>query len=74
MHDRVVDGESPCEKRLGLEFDGPAIPIGASVEDIPITAKDRAKIQYFEQSPGRRVSQSLHHERCVDRRLDARGF
>ena len=47
LQDRMADGQTPFEKRLGKTFDGPVIPFGASVEYLPITTKDKSKIHPF---------------------------
>ena len=39
IHDLVSDGKTPYEKRFGMPFNGPVIPIGAMVEDHTISVK-----------------------------------
>ena len=43
----MADGKTACEKRSGQKFDGPSIPLGALVEYIPITARDKSRVHQF---------------------------
>ena len=37
-------GNTPCERRFGEAFEGPAIPFGLMMESHPISAKDRSRL------------------------------
>ena len=41
------DGKTPYERRFGMPFDGPVIPLGAMVEYHPISAKDQSGLHQF---------------------------
>ena len=51
VKDLFADGKIPYERRFGESIKGPIIPFGASVEDLPTSERDRARIQQF----GKRV-------------------
>ena len=40
---KMTHGKTAYAKRFDKEFDGPIIPLGAAVEYLPITSKDKAK-------------------------------
>ena len=46
-YDKMADGKTAFENIYGEEFDGPSIPFGTLVENIPITAKDKSRIHQF---------------------------
>ena len=43
IEDLLSDGKTPCERRFGEPFQGPAIPFGSMVEYHPISAKDQSR-------------------------------
>ena len=47
IQDLLSDGKSPCERRFGMPFNGPAIPFGAKVEHHPISANDMSRQHQF---------------------------
>ena len=47
MQDLLSDGKTPHERRIGMPFDGPVIPLGAMVEYHPISAKDQSRLHQF---------------------------
>ena len=47
IQDLLSDGKTPYERRFGMPFDGPAIPLGAMVEHHPISAKDISRLDQF---------------------------
>ena len=47
IQDLLSDGKSPYERRLEMPFNGPVIPIGAAVENHPISAKDKSRLHQF---------------------------
>ena len=46
-HDKMTDVETAFEKRHDQKFNGPSMPFGRLVEYIPITAKDKSRVQQF---------------------------
>ena len=47
IQDLLSDGKTPHERRFGMPFDGPVIPLGAMVEYHPISAKDQSGLHQF---------------------------
>ena len=47
MQDLLSDGKTSYERRLGIPFNGPVIPLGAMVEYHPISAKDISRLHQF---------------------------
>ena len=47
IQDLLSDGKTPYERRFGMPFDGPVIPLGAMVEHHPISAKDLSGLHQF---------------------------
>ena len=47
IQDLLSDGKTPYERRFGMPFDGPVIPLGAMVEHHPISAKDQSGLHQF---------------------------
>ena len=47
IQDLLSDVKTPYERRFGMPFDGPVIPIGAMVERHPISAKDQSGLHQF---------------------------
>ena len=47
FQDRLSDGKTPCERRLGMPFNGPKTPFGAVVEYHPTSAKDLSRLHQF---------------------------
>ena len=45
--DVLSDGKTPCERRFGVPFNGPIIPLGAMVENHPISAEDPSRLHQF---------------------------
>ena len=43
IQDLLSDGKSPYERRFGMPFDGPVIPLGAMVEYHSVSAKDTSR-------------------------------
>ena len=43
----MSDGKTPYERRFGMPFNGPAIPLGAMVEFHTISVKDIARVHQF---------------------------
>ena len=44
VQDHLAVGKTPYEKRFGEPFTGPLIPLGATVEYHPISARDQSRI------------------------------
>ena len=47
IQDLLSDAKTPYERRFGMPFDRPAIPVGAMVEYRPICAKDQSRLHQF---------------------------
>ena len=47
IRDLLSVGESPYERRFGMLFNGPVIPLGAMVEYHPISGKDISRLHQF---------------------------
>ena len=47
ISDLLSDGKTPCGRRFGMAFDGPALPFGAVVEYQPISTKDLSRLHHF---------------------------
>ena len=47
IQDLLSDGKTPYERRFGMPFVGPVIPLGAMVEYHPISAKDLSRLHQF---------------------------
>ena len=47
IQDPSSDGKTPYERRFGMPFNGPVIPLGAMVEYHPISAKDQSRLHQF---------------------------
>ena len=63
----MADGQTAFEKRFGKKCEGPAIIFGASVEYIPITAKDQVKDpSVWNDIAARESSQAMYYERGED--------
>lgn len=45
--DKNKDGQTPWHARFGEDFRGPTIPLGAEIEYLPISDKDKARVQPF---------------------------
>ena len=43
----LCDGNSPCERRFGVPFNGPVVPFGAVVDYHPISGKDLSRLHQF---------------------------
>ena len=54
IQDLLSDGKTPYERRFGIPFNGPVIPVGAIVEYHPISANDLSRLHQFgpKVSPG----------------------
>ena len=64
IQDFLSDGETPCERRFGVQFKGLVIPFGAMVEYHPISAKDLSRLHQFGPKvlPGFFLGYALHEE------------
>ena len=62
IQDLLSDGKTPYERRFGMPFDGPAIPIGAMVDYHPISAKDQSGLHQFGANvlPGKFLGYALY--------------
>ena len=47
IQDLMSDGKTPYERRFGMPFNGPVIPFGATIEYLPISAKDISRLHQF---------------------------
>ena len=47
IQDLLSDRKTPYERRFGIPFKGPVIPLGAMVEYHPISAKDLSRLHQF---------------------------
>ena len=47
IQDLLSDGKTPYERRFGVPFEGPIIPLGALVKYHPILAKDPSRLHQF---------------------------
>ena len=47
VQDLLADGKTPYERRIGESFERPIIPIGALVEYLPNSERDKARIHQF---------------------------
>ena len=55
VQDLLADGKAPYERRFGEYFKGPIIPFGALVENLPDSARNKARIHQF----GKKVSPGI---------------
>ena len=44
IEDLWSDGKTPCERQLGMPFNGTVIPFGATVEYHPVSKKDTSRL------------------------------
>ena len=47
MQDLLSDVKTPCGKRFGVHFHGPATPFGATVEHHHISSKNQSRLNQF---------------------------
>ena len=47
IQDLLSDGKTPYERRFGIPFNGPVIPLGAMVEYHLVSAKDISRLHQF---------------------------
>ena len=75
IQDKLSDGKTPYERRFGMPFNGPVIPLGAMVEYHPISAKDQSRLHQFgaEVLPGIFLGHALYAGRIWKRRQYGRG-
>ena len=49
VHDKMTDGKAAHERRIGVAFDGPMIPFGATISYKPISSKCGSRLHQLGQ-------------------------
>ena len=75
IKDLFSDGNTLHERRFGVPFKGPVIPLGAMVEYHPASAKDLSRLHQFGSKvlPRKILGYTLHAARTLERRHLSRG-
>ena len=75
IQDKLSDGKTPYERRFGMPFNEPVIPLGAMVECHPISAKDLSRLHQFGSKvlPGIVLGYALYTGGIWKRRRYGRG-